>query len=89
MIIKNGYMIQEKHYGLYLPFAGNSIKEESNDIENLYLQYFRLQKQLEKLKNEIQEREEEFLKLVKTEWEEGEIIEAKSKAKLFSIDNLM
>lgn len=82
-------MSQERHYGFYLPLAGRPIKEESNDIENLYLQFYQLQKKVEKLKSEIQEREQDFLKLVKIEWEEEEIIEAKSKTKSFIFEDLL
>lgn len=69
-----------QHFGKFLVFAGNSVKEKSNDIENLYYREERLKRELAAVRREIKEREEKFNNLIKNDWKPEEIEEAKKKA---------
>ena len=69
-----------RHFGKFLAFAGNSIKEESNSIESLYYREKRLKKELAAVCQEIKEKEEKFNNLIKNDWTPEEIEEAKKAA---------
>lgn len=70
-----------EHYGKYLIWAGNSVKDESFNIEILLLRKERLKKELQNLNNLIKEKEKEFTDLISKDWTIEEINEAKEKVK--------
>ncbi|MCT2410052.1 hypothetical protein NZD88_21050 [Chryseobacterium antibioticum] len=71
-----------KHYGKYLPWAGSPVKYKSDDIERLLVKEERLKNDLLKLQSEIKIAEIDFEKMIKEDWTEDEIKEAKEKARI-------
>ncbi|MGC4130487.1 MAG: hypothetical protein QM564_13265 [Bergeyella sp.] len=71
-----------KHYGKYLPWAGNPVKYQSDEIENLLLKKQRLERELNELNYLIRNKESEFSELISADWSSEEIQEAKDKANL-------
>lgn len=69
-----------QHFGKFLVFAGNPVKEESSRIESLYYKEERLKKELAAVRQEIKEREEKFNNLIKKDWTPEEIEKAKKAA---------
>ena len=69
-----------KHYGKFLPFYGRPVEHRSNDIERLMGQKSELLSQLERLDEEIKEKEMAFFDFIKAEWTREEIREAQEKA---------
>ncbi len=68
---------QTKHWSEYLPEAGRMITNRANEILSAKAEAEDLAEQITRLEREIEEKELALLDLVKTEWKDKEISEAK------------